>query len=194
MDGPNTPDEAAPRFVGLDVHRAYVMVGAVNARQETVLHPHRVALLDFDGWIARHLRPRDVVAREASANAWDIHDRLVGRVARVTVAHPRLVQLIGASPVKTDARDALTLARLLAASLPPAVWVPPPPVRALRALVAHRRRLVGHRTQARNRLHGVLHRHNLVARRAGRRSRPSSGPGGGASRWIPPRSSGSARI
>jgi hypothetical protein len=51
-----------------------------------------------------------VVALEASANAWEIHDRLVSRVERVTVVHPRLLQLIAASPVKTDA---LTLARFL---------------------------------------------------------------------------------
>jgi transposase len=163
MDGPNTPHEVVPRFVGLDVHKAYVMVAAVNAQKETILPPHRVALVDFDDWLARRLRPTDIVALEASANAWDIHDRVVGRVERVTVVHPRLVHLIGASPVKTDARDALTLTRLLAANLLPAVWVPPPPVRELRALVAHRRRLIGQRTQARNRLHSVLHSHNLVA-------------------------------
>jgi transposase len=163
MDDPNTPDQVAPRFVGLDVHKASVMVGAVNAGQETVLPPHRVALIDFDGWIAKHLRASDAVALEASGSAWDIYDRLVGHVERVTVVHPRLVRLIGASPVKTDARDALTLARLLAANLLPSVWVPPPPVRELRALVAHRRRLIGQRTQARNRLHSILHRHNLVA-------------------------------
>lgn len=34
-------------------------------------------------------------------------------------------------------------------------------MRELRALVAHRQRLVRQRTQARNRLHSVLHRHNL---------------------------------
>jgi transposase len=54
------------------------------------------------------------------------------------------------------------LASLLAANLIPAVWVPPQEVCELRALVAHRKRLVQQRTQAGTRLHGVLHRHNLV--------------------------------
>ncbi len=75
------------------------------------------------------------------------------------------MKLISAARVKTDARDTIKLARLLAANLIPAVWVPPLPVRELRALVTHRTCLVQQRIQARNRLQGVLQRHNLDARR-----------------------------
>lgn len=63
--------------------------------------------------------------------------------------------------MKTDSRDTIKLASLLAANLIPAVWVPPQAVRELRALVTHRNRLVKQRTQAANRLHSVLYRHNL---------------------------------
>jgi transposase len=72
------------------------------------------------------------------------------------------VKLIATARVKTDARDTFKLASLLAANRIPAIWVPPHAVRELRALVAHRKRLVEQRTQAGNRLQGVLHRHNLV--------------------------------
>ena len=72
------------------------------------------------------------------------------------------VKLISAARVKTDTRDTLHLARLLAANLIPTVWVPPPPVRELRALVAHRERLVRQRTQAKNRLQSLLQSHNLA--------------------------------
>jgi transposase len=99
---------------------------------------------------------------EATTNAWHLHDQLVPLVASVRVAHPLLVKAIAAAKVKTDARDTMTLARLLAAGFIPAVWVPPPAVRELRALVAQRRRLIQLRTQVRNRLHSVLHRHNLL--------------------------------
>ncbi len=44
----------------------------------------------------------------------------------------------------------------------PAVWVPPEAVRQLRALVSHRQRLIRQRTQARNRLQSLLHRHNFM--------------------------------
>jgi transposase len=79
------------------------------------------------------------------------------------VAHPLAGKLITAARVKTDARDTIKLARLLAANLIPAVWVPPVAVREVRALTAHRKRLVKQRSQARNRLQGVLQRHNLSA-------------------------------
>jgi transposase len=81
----------------------------------------------------------------------------------VRVVHPYHVKLIAASMVKTDKIDTLVLARLLAVDILPAIWVPPHHVRELRSLVSHRQRLVKQRVAAKNRLHSVLHRHNLVA-------------------------------
>lgn len=150
------------RFVGLDVHKHYVMVGAVDARQEVVLPPRRVALVAFPDWARAQLRPSDAVVLEATANAWHLHDLLVPLVATVTVAHAGAIKLISRAPVKTDRRDTLHLARLLAPRMVPAVWVPPQEVRELRGLVSHRRRLVAQRVQASNRLQAVLQRHQIV--------------------------------
>jgi hypothetical protein len=58
------------RYVGLDVHKHYVMVGAVNAAQETVLPPGKVSLLEFEGWAQKHLGPTDEVVLGATTNAW----------------------------------------------------------------------------------------------------------------------------
>ena len=99
---------------------------------------------------------------EATVNAWTWYDQLAPLVHDVKIAHPLLVKLISAARVKTDTRDTLHLARLLAAGLIPAIWAPPPPVRELRMLVAHRQRLVRQRTQAANRLHSVLHAHQIA--------------------------------
>ncbi|MBE7557231.1 MAG: hypothetical protein HS126_39855 [Anaerolineales bacterium] len=77
------------RFVGLDVHKHYVMVGAVNAYQEMVLPPRKVSLAEFEGWARKHLRPTDEVVLEATTNAWYLHDLLEPLVARVVVCHPR---------------------------------------------------------------------------------------------------------
>ena len=60
--------EAEPRFVGLDLHRHDVMVGAVNAHQDIVLTPQRVTLRQFAQWASHHLRPTDQVAVEATTN------------------------------------------------------------------------------------------------------------------------------
>jgi transposase len=153
--------ESPPRFVALDVHKSYLMIGAVDGSQTIVLPPRRVTLAQFPAWTSKHLLPTDQVVLETTTNAWELYDYLVPLVAHVVVADPVQVKVIAASFVKTDKRDTLALARLLAANLIPTVWVPPPVVRELRALVAHRQRLIKQRTMAKNRLQSLLHRHNL---------------------------------
>ena len=155
-----TPSPAT-RFVALDVHRQYLMVGAVDNQQQVVLSPRRFGFAAFAEWAQVHFTHADAVVLEATSNAWLLYDQLQPLVAEVVVAHPQAVKLIAAARVKTDKRDTIKLASLLAANLIPAVWVPPQAVRELRALVTHRSRLVQQRTQAANRLHSVLHRHNV---------------------------------
>jgi transposase len=150
------------RFVGLDVHKHYVMVGAVNAYQEMVLPPRKVSLAEFEGWAKKHLRPTDEVVLEATTNAWYLHDLLEPLVARVVVCHPPQVKLIAAAVVKTDKKDTMTLAKLLAVGMIPTIWVPPEYVRELRALIHHRQRLISQQTRIKNQLQSLLHRHHLV--------------------------------
>jgi transposase len=138
------------------------MVGAVDAHQQMVLRPRRLSWDEFEIWRQQHLHATDAVVLEATTNAWHLYDLLVPQVASVTIANPLLIKWISSANIKTDGHDTLKLARLLAAGMIPAVWVPPEPVRQLRALMSHRRRLICQRTQARNRLHSVLHRHNLT--------------------------------
>src|SRR5258708_3157770 len=107
------------------------------------------------------LTPRDQVVLEATTNAWTLYDQLAPLVREVKMAHPLLIKLMSSARVKTDTRDTLHLARLLAAGLLPEVWAPPPPVRELRIVVAHRQRPVRQRTQVRNRLPPDLHAHHL---------------------------------
>jgi transposase len=64
--------------------------------------------------------------------------------------------------VKTDKEDIKRLLRLLIADIVPEVWVPPAYVRELRGLISYRNRLVKVSTMIRNRLHSLLHRHNLL--------------------------------
>jgi transposase len=162
---------SAARFVALDVHKHSVMVAAIDADQQVVLAPRKMSLERFAQWALGPLTRIDQVVLEATTNAWTRYDQLAPLVQEVQIAHPLLVKLISAARVKTDARDTLHLARFLAAGRIPQVWVPPPPVRELRVLVAHRARLVRQRTQARNRLHRVLHAHQL-APAAGRLGSP----------------------
>lgn len=150
------------RYVGLDVHKHYVMVGAVNAAQAVVLPPRKVSLAELEGWAKKHLRPTDEVVLEATTNAWFLYDLLEPLVERVVVCHPPQVKLIAAALVKTDKKDTMTLAKLLSVNLIPPVWVPPTYVRELRALINHRQRLIAPQTRLKNRLRSLLQRHQVV--------------------------------
>lgn len=150
------------RHLAVDLHKHYVVVGGVNAHQEVVLSPRRVDLDRWPAWAQAHLRPSDVLVVEATTNTWDFYDQTLPFVGQLLVADPRQVAWIAKTRVKTDPSDVLKLARLSAAHLVPTVWVPPQPVRELRALLAHRRRLVKTQTMLKNRLHSLLHRHHLV--------------------------------
>ena len=149
------------RFIGIDLHKHFVVVAAIDATQHVLLKPRRIALDDFPAWAEAHLTREDAVVFEATGNAWYLYDLLAPLVGRCVVANPLQVKWIAAAAVKTDPQDALRLARLLAANLVPEVWVPPIPVRELRALIAHRRQVVKQQTRLKNQLHSVLHRHHL---------------------------------
>jgi transposase len=155
-------DSSGQRFIGLDVHKAQVMVAIVDAQQQVLLKPCKVSSHQFQAWAEDHLRSSDQVVLEASGDAWLLVDHLRPLVERVAVANPNQVKLIASSMVKTDKRDALTLARLLAVDLIPEVWVPPQPVRELRALIQHRQQLAKAHRAAINRLRSLCHRHHLV--------------------------------
>jgi transposase len=155
-------DSAHQRFVAVDLHATYVMIGALDAQKRVVLHPRRVLLGQFAAWAARHLHPTDQVVFEATTNAWYIYDLLQPLVARVVVADPAKAKAKMALPIKTDKRDTLGLAELLVTNSVPAVWVPPASVRNLRSLIAHRQRLVHQRTATKNRLRNLLLCHHIV--------------------------------
>ena len=98
---------------------------------------------------------------ESTTNAWFVYDLLERLAEKVLVANPIKMKQIAQVRVKTDIRDTLILARMLAANMIPAIWVPPVHVRNLRYLLSQRRQLIGMHTQTVNRMHSVAHRHHL---------------------------------
>ena len=158
----NNSPQTFERYLALDIHKHYVVVGGVTAQQQIIMPPRRLDFGEWAVWLSKHVCASDAVVLEATTNAWQFYDEVVPHAGRTVVAHPGLVKLIATARVKTDQRDVLHLARLLAANLIPEVWVPSQPVRELRALLAHRRRLIKMRTMTRNRLNSVIHRYNLT--------------------------------
>ena len=150
------------RYLAIDAHKRYVMVGGLNAQQEPVLLARKIDVEAYPQWAQANLKPGDAVVIEATTNTWTLYDATAPLVGKVVVAHPFAVKQIANARVKTDKLDVYRLARLLAADLVPEVWVPPIEVRELRTLIAHRQRLVKLRTMTKNRLHSLVHRNNLV--------------------------------
>jgi transposase len=156
------PENSLPtRFIGLDVHKHYLVAFGVDADLNRVLGPQRVALVDLEAWMARRLGPQDAVVIEMTTNTWQIYDELLPHVHSITVVHPPHVKLVTQPQVMTDRIAALNLARLHAKGMLTSIWVPPQDVRQLRSLLAQRAKMVKLSTQARNRLHAALHRHHL---------------------------------
>jgi len=163
------------RHIALDIHKKYSVIGGVDREGRVVLHAVRVEHADLEGWLKKNLQETDYVVIESTTNAWHVYDLLEPLAECVVVANPIKVKQIATARVKTDIRDTLILARLLAANLVPDVWVPPLHVRQMRQLLSQRRQLVETHTQILNRMHSVAHRHHLKHERGKRFNAQNTG-------------------
>jgi transposase len=153
--------------MALDIHREYILVGAWNEKKDWVLTPRRVGIEKFPEWAKKNIRPGDVVVLETTTNVWTIYDIVVPLASWVLVANAAEVWELAGARVKTDKEDIKRLLKLLVGGIVPEVWVPPVPVRELRAFVSYRSRLVTTATMIRNRLQSLLHKHNLYISETG---------------------------
>ena len=149
------------RYIGLDVHKHYLVALGVDADLNVVLPVRRVELSHLESWLKKNLTKQDEVVLEMTTNTWQLYDELSAHVGSVTVVHPPHVALITRSQVMNDKIAASILARLLAKGLLVGIWVPPQEIRELRGLVAQRQKMTRLATQAKNRLHAVIQRHHL---------------------------------
>ena len=154
--------DSGKRYIGLDVHKHYLIVVGVDDDLNVVLPVRRVEFSYLGAWMKKTLTKQDEVALEMTTNTWQLYDELCEYAGSVLVVHPPHVALITRSQVMNDKIAASILARLLAKGLLVGVWVPPQDIRELRGLVAQRKKMTGLATQAKNRLHAVLQRHHLL--------------------------------
>ena len=150
------------RYIALDIHKEYILAGGMNTSQEWILPPRKLEMSRFEEWAKRYLCESDAVVIETTTNVWDIYDIVQPLAGHAVVAHAGAVRQIAEARVKTDKEDVKRLIRLLIADIVPEVWIPPQPVRELRGLISYRQRLVKSGAMIRNRLHSLLHRHNLL--------------------------------
>lgn len=148
--------------VGLDVHARSVAAAAIDGvtgelRQARLSPSHdhiRAWLGQLDGPVA--------VAYEAGPTGFGLYRALTAAGVRCVVAAPSKLQRPSGDRVKTDARDALHLARLLRLGEITPVAVPSLEQEAARDLVRAREDCRGDLMRARHRLSKLLLRHGIV--------------------------------
>jgi hypothetical protein len=70
------PDTTPQRFLGLDVHKHYLIAIGVDADAHPIYGPRRVELTRLDDWIHKDLTANDTVVLEMTTNTWQIYDEL----------------------------------------------------------------------------------------------------------------------
>ena len=148
--------------VGLDVHARSIVACGLDtvsgrvARQRLV--PTASAVLD---WLQRLPGPA-AVAYEAGPTGFGLARQLSAAGVRCVVAAPSKLQRPAGDRVKTDARDALHLARLLRMDQIAEVRVPGVGQEAARDLVRAREDVRGDLMRCRHRLSKLLLRHGVI--------------------------------
>ena len=154
---------SSTHYVGLDVHQKR----------------SSVCILDRDGKQVKRLEVRGSWAQvvqavaqvpapfsvcyEASCGYGHLYERLSPLARHVAVAHPGQLRLIYKSKRKNDRVDAAKLAKLLYLDLVPRVHVPRADVRAWRALITYRHKLVSKRVGVKNQIRALLRGLGVVA-------------------------------
>jgi len=118
-------NDSGKRYIGLDVHKHYLIALAVDQELQVVLPARRVELVHLGAWMKKTLTRQDEVVLEMTTNTWQLYDELAEYAGAVTVIHPPHVALITRSQVMNDKIAASILARLLAKGLLVGIWIPP---------------------------------------------------------------------
>jgi transposase len=153
--------------VGLDTHKAKIAVavaepgraGEVRFHGEIANQPDAVRRL-IERLAEKHGQLR--VCYEAGPCGYGLQRQITALGHDCTVVAPSLVPVRAGNRVKTNRRDAVTLARLHRAGELTAVWVPDPTHEAMRDLVRARTAAMEAVRRARQQLQGFLLRHGRV--------------------------------
>jgi transposase len=148
--------------VGLDVHARSVVAAAIDGSTgelfQTRLTPAHDHILE---WV-RSLPGPVAATYEAGPTGFDLYRTLTAEGIRCEVAAPSKITRPAGDRVKTDARDAIHLARLLRLDEVTPVAVPTADQEAARDLVRAREDCRGDLMRARHRVSKLLLRHGIV--------------------------------
>jgi transposase len=147
------------RCAGVDVHKRTVVVTVLLTQEDgrTEKEPRTFGtmtgdLLEGAGWLERHSVTQ--VALESTGGYGGPVDNLLEQGRTIVLVNPQHMKAV---PGRTTAlKESEWLADLLRHGLLTASFIPPQPIRALRALTRSRKTLFQQRAQQANRLQKVL--------------------------------------
>lgn len=148
-------------FAGLDVHARKTAAAAVVLGSGEVFRARLAGAEETIGWL-RSLPGEVRAVYEAGPTGFGLARQARAAGVEMMVCSPGAIPRQPGDRVKTDARDALKLARLHAAGQLRPVLVPAPELEALRDLVRAREDLRGDLMAARHRISKLLLRRGLV--------------------------------
>jgi hypothetical protein len=97
---------AYERFIGIDIHKHYVTVVALDQPRQVLWQRRRIPLEQWPAWVEQHLTAQDAVIMEATTNCWWVYDQTAPVAGRCVVAHPDTK-----ARVKTAPRDSLMVVK-----------------------------------------------------------------------------------
>ena len=148
--------------VGLDVHARSVAAAAIDGVTGELFQSRLTPSYDhIRSWLADLPGPV-AVAYEAGPTGFGLYRSLTAAGIRCEVAAPSKLQKPAGDRVKTDAKDAIHLARLLRLDEVTSVVIPTVEQEAARDLVRAREDCRGDMMRARHRLSKLLLRHGIV--------------------------------
>ncbi len=151
------------KYVGLDVHKADISVGIANAdRTEASYYGTIENTAHACLTIAKKLSKDEgsiLFCYEAGPCGYEVYRHLTKAGYDCVVIAPSLIPKKSGDRVKTDRRDAVSLARLLRAGELTPIWVPDKEQEAMRDLTRAREDMKTMERQSRQRLGGFLLRH-----------------------------------
>lgn len=150
--------------IGIDLHKKFSVAAVLGPDGEfidTVKLPNDLATLDkfFGNYKERSVH----VTFESSRAYYWFADYLNEKNIPFIMSNPFLNRAIANVRTKNDKYDARTLAELTRANLIAHCYVPEKPIRHLRAIVAHRMKLVIIRSKLKNMVHTILAKYNYQA-------------------------------
>lgn len=162
-------------YSGIDLHKKFSVIttmdstGTIVARQKVVNQP-QFLLQYFNNLNDSYTHTADGVPStgivhkaviEATFGWGWIADLLEQSKIQVMLAHPQKTKAIASARIKTDTVDATTLAHLLRSDMVAPAHYSNSEMREKQELLRSRARLMMTRSQIKNKVYSILHKHNL---------------------------------